>query len=134
MNKQGKRGLFFSWKQTASAVGLSFGSQQGFNTCLCASRGQLPPPPHYQERRLRSIPGLPLLEVLQSRIFGCHYCFFLIVASGLNSVFVGALSFPFFPCNSSGTCPVKQKTWCKRSCQSQQAFSLPHYVWIRAAD
>lgn len=110
MNKQKKR--FFSWKRTANAVGLSFCSQQGFNTLLRASCGQLPPPPppHCQIRCLRIIPGLPLLEVMQPRIFECHYRFLLIVASGLAHCLWEHSFLSSFPCNSSGTCPVKQKT------------------------
>lgn len=121
MNAQGK--LFFSWKQTASAVGLSFGSQQEFNSAsLCFLWPTTSPTPHYQIRCLGSVPGLPLLEVLQSRIFGCHYLFLLIVASGLTQcLWEHSFFFRSFPPNSSGTFPVKQKTLCKRS-QSQQAF------------
>lgn len=60
--------------------------------------------------------------MLGPRISGCQYYFLLIVASGLTHC-CGS-SFFFFlsiPCDSSGTCPMKQKT-CLKDLQASRPF------------
>lgn len=121
-----RRNYFFSWKQTASAVGLSFGSQQGFNTHHRASCGQLPPPTSLPDKMPQKYPWASFpgsftaqdLWVSLSLPFNCGLWTY--------SVFLGALFFSIpFHVTLSGLA-----LWNKRLCVKDLRASRPFLCLI----